>query len=124
MPRNISFAMTKEQVRARTKTQTRRFAWWKLKPDTILQGVEKGMGLKPGEKVVKLALIRVTDVRVEPLNAISQADVIAEGFAWMCPAQFVDFLLSKYPKIARDEPVNVITFEYLDTPHKGLTNDK
>ena len=32
MPRHMSFSMTTEAVRNRTKTVTRRLAWWDLKP--------------------------------------------------------------------------------------------
>lgn len=112
MPRNMSFAMTTEQYSNRTKTQTRRFGWWFLKPGEVLNGVEKAMGLKKGEKIVRLGQHRVVRTRSEPLNAISQADVIAEGFPNWTPEEFVDFLVSKSGK-PRDEPVNVIEFEYL-----------
>lgn len=113
MPRNMSFAMTKEQIRTRTKTQTRRFGWWFLKPGDILNGVEKGMGLKKGEKIVRLCQIRVVRVQTEPLNAISQEDVIAEGFPDWTPEQFVQMLVDHY-KIEPDKICNVITFEYLE----------
>ena len=46
MPRNMSFAMTTEQIRARTKTVTRRFGWWFLKAGDQVWAVEKAMGLK------------------------------------------------------------------------------
>ena len=48
MARNMSFALTTEQFKARTKTVTRRFGWWFLKPGDVVRGVEKAMGLKPG----------------------------------------------------------------------------
>ncbi len=113
MPRNISFAMTKEQVRARTKTQTRRWGWLNLKPETELNGVEQAMGLKKGQKIVSLCQIRTTAVRREPLNAITQEDVIAEGFPDWTRTQFVDFLLSKSPKKTADDLITVISFEYI-----------
>ena len=50
MPRNMSFAMTTEQVRNQTKTVTRRQGWRFLNAGDILQPVVKGMGLKKGEK--------------------------------------------------------------------------
>lgn len=113
MPRNISFAMTKPQIRARTKTQTRRFAWDFLKPGDILNGVEKGMGLKPGEKIVRLCKIRVVSIRKEPLNHITPDDVIAEGFPDWTPEQFVQMLVDHY-KCEPDKICNVIEFEYLE----------
>ena len=72
MPRLISFAMTTEQLRDRTKTVTRRWGWLHAKPGMILTGVEKAMGLQKGEEVVRLGDIRVLSVRRESLNAMSE----------------------------------------------------
>ncbi len=113
MPRNMSFSMTTEQVRQRTKTVTRRFAWWSLEPGTILNAVEKAMGLKRGEKVNRLARIRIISVRREPLNAITQADVVAEGFPGWTPDKFVQMLVDKNGCDKATE-CNRIEFEYLD----------
>jgi hypothetical protein len=52
--RNISFALTTAQVRARTKTVTRRVGWTFLKPGDLLQPVVKCRGLKKGERVEKI----------------------------------------------------------------------
>ncbi len=49
----MSFRLTAEQMRARTKTVTRRLGWSSLKPGDIVQPVEKAQGLRKGEKVVK-----------------------------------------------------------------------
>ena len=51
--RNMSFTMTTRQIKNRSTTMTRRFGWWFLKPGDRIQAVEKGMGLKKGEKVKK-----------------------------------------------------------------------
>ena len=37
MPRNMSFSMTTGPFRARTKTVTRRFGWWFLKPGDVVK---------------------------------------------------------------------------------------
>lgn len=68
MPRNMSFAMTTPQFIDGSKDVTRRFAWWDLKRGDILMAVEKGMGLKKGEKIKRLGLIEIISVRHEPLN--------------------------------------------------------
>jgi len=112
MPRNMGFSMTTSQVRARTKTVTRRFGWWFLKPGDIVRGVEKAMGLQKGEKINPLAMVRVVSTRPEPLNAITQADVIAEGFPEWTPSQFVQMLVDHY-KADPSATVNRIEFEYL-----------
>jgi hypothetical protein len=69
--RNISFMLTQQQILARTKTVTRRVGWAKLKAGDLLRGVEKGMGLKSGEKVRPFATFRVVSVRAEPLSAMT-----------------------------------------------------
>jgi len=113
MARNISFAMTKEQFKTRSKTVTRRFGWWFLKPGDVLCGVEKGMGLKAGEKLTRLGLIRVKTVWTEPLNSITQEQVNKEGFPHFTPEQFVKMLVEHY-KAKPTAKVNVIEYEYID----------
>lgn len=109
MPRNMSFMLTTAQMLNKTKTQTRRLGWWNLKPNEILNAVEKCQGLKKGQKMIKIGKILVTERRIEKLSAITQADVIAEGFPDLTPAQFVDmFCLAN--KCAPNVIVNVITF--------------
>jgi len=111
MPRNMSFALTTEQFKNKTKTVTRRFGWKFLEPGDIVCGVEKAMGLKKGEKINKLGLIEIVSNTEEPLNAITQADVIKEGFPDWTPDQFVDMLVKHY-KIQPDKKVNRIEFKY------------
>ncbi len=65
----MSFALTEQQVLQRTKSVTRRLGWLMLQPDHLVQPVRKGMGLRPGEKIVKLGPpIRIVSVRREPLR--------------------------------------------------------
>jgi len=112
MPRNMSFAMTTEQFRNRTKTVTRRFGWSFLKPGDVVRGVEKAMGLKKGEKIKELWLIKIVSVRREPLSAITQDDVVLEGFPDWTADQFIQMLVDHY-KVDPKTPVNRIEFEYL-----------
>ncbi len=112
MPRNMSFAMTVEQFKAHTKTVTRRFGWWFLRPDDLVCGVEKAMGLEKGGRVKRLGLIRVISTRPEPLNMITQEDVVLEGFPDWAPEQFVQMLLDHY-HVGPTVTVNRIQFEYL-----------
>lgn len=112
MPRNMSFSLTTPQMRARTKTVTRRTGWGNLQSGTLLWAVEKAMGLKAGETVKRIGLIRVIDVRAERLDAITQEDVIAEGFPDWTPEQFVTFFCEKNgapPEIV----VNRIEFRHM-----------
>lgn len=112
MPRNMSFAMTTEQFKSRTKDVTRRFGWSFLKPGDVVCGVEKAMGLKAGEKIKRLGMIKIVTVRSEPLNAITPADVKREGFPDWTPDQFVQMLVDHY-KVDPAAVINRIEFSYL-----------
>jgi hypothetical protein len=120
MPRNISFALTIPQFNDGSKDVTRRFGWWNLKEGDVLMAVEKGMGLKPGEQIKRLGLIRIVSVRCEPLDAITQADVIREGFPDWTPKQFVDFLVKQYAIKSCSKMVNRIEFIRLNEQQPDL----
>ncbi|MCH8999630.1 MAG: ASCH domain-containing protein [Proteobacteria bacterium] len=113
MPRNMSFSMTTGPFRARTKTVTRRFGWWFLKPGDVVCGVVQSRGLKKGERVVRLGLIRIVSTRAEPLNAITAAELVLEGLPDTSPRAFVDRLCARC-RVPPHEPANRIEFEYLD----------
>ena len=113
MPRNMSFSITTEQYRNRTKTVTRRLGWWFLKHGDILNGVEKGMGLKKGEKLVKFGQHKIIFTRPEPLNAVTQEEVILEGFPDMTPTEFIDMFCRSHKGCRPETMVNRIEFEYL-----------
>ncbi|MEM5332178.1 hypothetical protein VSR34_37655 [Paraburkholderia sp. JHI2823] len=122
--RNISFMLTQQQILDRTKTVTRRTGWAKLKAGDMLRGVEKGMGLKAGEKVKPLATIRVVNVRPEPLSTMT-ADVdygleecAKEGFgdhpSLRRPSEFVKFFCGSHRSCTPDTVITRIEFEYVD----------
>lgn len=71
MPRHMSCAITTQQVIDRIKTVTRRLGWEHAQVGDLIQLVEKGMGLRKGEKVRKLALVRVVSVRREKLGRMA-----------------------------------------------------
>ena len=112
MPRNMSFAITTEQAYNKTKTVTRRLGWWFLRAGDIVQQVEKGMGLKKGERVKKIHLIRIVDTRPEALLRITHDDVKREGFPDMTPYEFVN-MFCEHNGCLTDDVVNRIEFEYL-----------
>ena len=124
----MSFSMTTEAVRNRTKTVTRRFGWGDLKPGTLLWAVEKGMGLKKGEHVKKLGLIRVVSTRWEPLWPLLDRvdfdlEMRSEGLAGqvMTATDFFRLILHM-PQATNEEAieavghlcVNRIEFEYVE----------
>lgn len=112
MPRNISFSMTTKQFIDRTKTVTRRLGWKNVKPGDILMGCEKCMGLKPGEKINRLGLIRVKAVSREELADITADDVVREGFPGMSCYGFME-MFCKEMGGGEGQKVTRIEFEYL-----------
>lgn len=92
--RLISFALTTQQVRNRSKTVTRRIGWKDLKPGTLLMACEKVMG-RQGKPLVRLAVIVVTSVERQQLGVMCHAEqygnreAIKEGFPNMRGDQFV-----------------------------------
>ena len=113
MPRLISFSLTEPQILDRSKTVTRRLGWRNLKRGTVLRGVRKAMGLKPGEKVEDLALIRVVSVRTERLDEITTEDVAREGYPGRTPAWFVEHFCAAMRCFPRVQ-VTRIEFEYCE----------
>lgn len=115
--RLMSFALTTPQVLARTKTVTRRLGWTVLKPGDYIQAVEKGMGLRKGERVRRLAVLRVEDVTRERLReGLSQSDVMREGFPGMTPAAFVEMFCRTHRGCTPDTIITRIAFSYVDAP--------
>lgn len=110
--RCISFAETTQQIRDRTKTVTRRTGWDGLRVGDRLLAVEKYRGVRKDDRV-DLGVIEVVSVRKERLDAITQADVVREGFPDWTPAEFVEF----FCRLNGCEPglrVNRIEFRYVD----------
>jgi hypothetical protein len=122
--RNISFSLTTEQIKSRTKTVTRRTGWKNLRPGQELRAVEKAMGLKAGEKIKPIAVIRVLSVRQERLEALTNDAVYGfdecakEGFAdhptLRFPSEFITFFCASHKGCAPSSEVTRIEFEYVD----------
>lgn len=114
--RNMSFSMTTEQVRNRRKNVTRRLGWKFLKPGELVQAIEKGQGLKKGEHVVKICVIRILANEPEPLYAImtkhDRQETTREGFPLLDPEEFV-YMFVRANRCAVDQEVQRIVFEYV-----------
>lgn len=104
--------MTTAQARAKTKTVTRRQGWWFLNPGDLVQQVVKGMGLKKGEKVQKIHVIRILSTRAEEIGAITKEDIVREGFPGWGWCQFVEMYCDHH-KLRSEELCNRIEFEYV-----------
>lgn len=110
--RNISFHLTQKQMRDRTKTVTRRLNWSNVKIGETLMACVKCQGIPKGGSIEHIHAIRVLDVRLEPLNAITAEDCALEGFPEMSPQEFVQMFCSHMGCQPTDE-VKRIQFEHL-----------
>ncbi len=111
--RNISFALTEPQFLDGSKTVTRRMGWRKLQAGQHLMGVRKAMGLKPGEKIVRLGIIIVTWVNPEPLRRIDRDEVVREGFPNMTPEEFIAFFCRSHKGCTPETEITRISFRHV-----------
>ena len=110
----MSFMLTTEQIKKRTKTVTRRLGWWFLKPGDILNAVEKCQGLKKGEKIKKICQIRVINTESIFVFSIREMpkDCEKEGFPDMSPDEFIA-MFCKEMRCKYEDIINRIEFEYV-----------
>jgi len=120
--RNMSFSMTTEQARNQSKTVTRRQAWRNIAPGQLIQQVVKGMGIKKGEKVEKIHVVRILSTQWQPVSEITQSDVIKEGFPIWTPEQFIEFYCDAHG-IYPEDVCNRIEFEYVDCEQMDLRKE-
>lgn len=113
MPRLMAVSLTEPQVRDRSKTVTRRVGWRMLRRGDQLTLCRKVMGRR-GEPLERIAAVEVTAVRRERLDAITAADVTAEGFPQMTPAEFVSFFCATHRGCSPGTEVTRIEWRYLD----------
>ncbi len=117
--KNMSFSHTTRQVRERTKTVTRRLGWRHLKAGELIRACVKCMGLKKGNKVEGIAVIRVVSVRSELLSNLyhheyGDEEATKEGFPELNGEEFVQFFKGLHS--TKDiQVVNRIEFEYVDS---------
>lgn len=117
--RNISFSITAGQFIAKRKLVTRRVGWVEIRPGELLQGVKKCQGLRKGETVERLGVIRVVRVRREPLRKIidlpyyGRLEMILEGFPDMKPEEFVEMFCKSHKNVTPESEVTRIQYEYI-----------
>ena len=114
--RNMSFFKTTEQIRAGTKTVTRRLGWkFLIRGDRVMACV-KCQGLKKGEKVEKIRPLLIIDVTREPLFKIEDADVLREGFLDHIPNKSRYLFIDMFCELNKCTPRTMITrieFKYI-----------
>lgn len=119
--RLMSYAMTEPQILGFGKTVTRRDGWKNLKVGEIYWAVRKGMGLKKGEKVQRLALLQCISNRRERLYKMIQdkeygrTECALEGFPGMDPAEFVEMYVNAKRGRHPGDEISRIEFRYLLT---------
>lgn len=121
--RNMSFALTTQQVRSRAKTVTRRMGWLNLKIGELICAVVKCQGLKKGEKIEKLTTIRIVHVQREYLNSLlfdpdrGLMECAKEGFdsshPMGNPKGFIRGFVASHKGCKPDSLITRIEFEYI-----------
>lgn len=124
MPRMMPFSATEAAFRAMEKDITRRLGWADLEVGEEVWGVKQCMGLKKGEHVEKIHLIRIKEVGFEPLEFIHMRgpdEVRREGFPQLARLgagieEFIQMFIQMHrvKGVKRGTPVNRIVFKYLD----------
>ena len=107
--RNMSFACTERQLLDGTKTVTRRLGWRLLRPGDRVCAVRKCQGLKKGEKVHRLGVIEILNVRREWLCNITPEDACREGFLGQSRGWFMK-MFCELNRCGEFEIVNRIEF--------------
>lgn len=131
--RNISAALTKDQIRESVKRVaagldpvkdvTRRHGWRNAKPGERLQVCEKCQGIKPGESLVRICVIELVTVRFEPLarmgddEAYGWEELRREGFAQhpdiLTPSHFIIFFCASHKGCRPETEVTRLEFKYI-----------
>lgn len=106
----MSFALTKRQYADGSKDVTRRLGWEFLRAGEHIMGVEKGMGLRPGEQIVRLGPSVIVSTRREPLRRM--LDDIDYGFDEIRREGFADHPTLCWPSV---------WVEWFCSSHKGCT---
>ena len=73
----------------------------------------KVMGRKAGEPLERINAVKVVSVRREALDAITAADVAAEGFPQWTPAEFVAFFCRTHRGCHPGTEITRIEWRYL-----------
>jgi hypothetical protein len=107
--RNISFTHTQAQMYLGTKTVTRRMGVAPITAGKAMMAIEKGQGLKKGEKIQRICPILITSVRSEMLQNITDEDVALEGFPHLDRGEFIR-LFCEINKCSPNDSVRRIEF--------------
>jgi hypothetical protein len=116
----MAFSHTTPQILDRSKTVTRRTGWRYVKPGDLIEAVEKARGLKKGERVPALGVLRVVSVRVELLSRLvtdaryAEDELPREGFPCWSRDDFIAMFMRANRVKTPTINVTRIEFEYVD----------
>lgn len=120
---NMSFFLTQQQVRNRTKFVTRRLGWRHLKRGERFTAILKGQGIPKGGKVERICQLECVQNWPEPLSvmindpAYGKKEATKEGFPEMSGQQFAEMFIRHNNRPAHpvtlDTPINRIEFKYV-----------
>ena len=102
--RNMSFSMTTDQMRRKAKTVTRRMVWKNLEIEDRVRAVVKARGLRKGETVEPIGVIKIESLWWEPLRDITDADVVREGYH----NEGRDWFIEKFCKAMKCTPLTMV----------------
>lgn len=122
----MPFSLTAAQIDARTKTVTRRMGWLRLKEGDAVCAVERCMGLRKGQTVRRLAVLRIDSIVREPLQRMleepdyGQQECLREGFGpgSSCPgpSEFVEFFCRTHKGCTPETTITRIAFSFQQRP--------
>jgi hypothetical protein len=102
------------------KTVTRRPGWRFLKPNDLILAVERAQRLERGEPGRALAVLRILDVRIEPLSRLvedasyAEDELPREGFPCWSRDDFITQYMRAHRLTTVETDVTRIEFEYVD----------
>jgi hypothetical protein len=119
MPRLMALSLAERQVRALVKTVTRRLGWRMLRVGDQLTLCRKVMGRRRRWAPRPDRRRRSHLSAPRALDAITVADVTAEGFPQMTPTQFVSFFCAIHQGCEPGTEITRIEWRYLDWPARS-----
>jgi hypothetical protein len=122
--RNISVQLTQNQIRAGTKSVTRRLGWESARVGERLMACPKCQGLGPGGKMERIHPLEIVSNHPEPLTRMledpvyGRAEAILEGFPELDGEGFVE-MFCHHMGVQPQQIVNRLAFEHV-FPHDWI----
>lgn len=114
MSRLMSVSLTEDQVRARTKTVTRRLGWRSIHVGDRLTLCRKVMGRRNGEPLVRICDVEVIHISLVTVSTpVDDQEAAREGFPDWSWDEFVAFFC-EHMKCTPETVVRRIEWRYLE----------